>query len=49
MHWSMVAVNQADTTQRRQLTNFTERTVILKDVTFLEGLERGEELKHTNS
>lgn len=37
MHWNMVVVNQADTTQRSQFTNFTERTVILKDVTFFRG------------
>lgn len=37
MHRNMTVVNQADTTQRSQFTNFTERTVILKDVTFFRG------------
>lgn len=40
MHLSMVAVNQADATQRSQFTNFTGRTILLKDVTFFQAGKR---------
>lgn len=41
MNLSTVAANQIDTTQRRQFTNFTVITMLLKNVTFLAGKRRG--------